>query len=120
MNGKAEALAEQVSFSLRGRNPSLRQHHRQTLARLGLILRRSCHIPIHRKMAQKRLHFERTQIFRMSFVIEQNEAPRPVETNLLGANTVMTYPNLGPHPVEQLGRVLGNHFNFHPRNFRTA
>lgn len=86
--------------------------------RLRLILRRSCHIALHGKMAQKTLHFIRAHVLRMTFVMEQQKPPRPVEVSLLGADAIVAHTNFCAHSVEQFGGILNSGLSFHLQNFR--
>ena len=77
-------------------------------------------MPFAGQIGQKIPHRLGTQRLGMLLAMKKNVAPRPIDISLFRAQAVMTQPNFSPHPIKQLGRILRDSVNFHPRNFRLA
>lgn len=71
----------------------------------GLILGRSCHPSIDRKMAEKSGYFFFAHFRGVPFFMKQDEAPDPLDVRLLGADAVALHSQMPANAVEQFRRA---------------
>ena len=77
-------------------------------------------MPLAGQIRQEIPHRLGTQRLGMLLAMIKNVAPRPIDIRLFRAQAVMPQSNFSPHPIKQLGRIVRDNVNFHPRNFRLA
>ena len=78
-----------------------------------LILCGKCNVSIHGDVAQKCLDFSLAHITGVSFVVEQDKAPDPIDISMFSANAVMLGSDSSSNTVEQtkhLGDVYKHDF----------
>ena len=69
----------------------------------GLVLRGCRDVPLHGQMGQKRLDSCGTERAWVLFVMKQDEAPRPIDIRLFGADAVVARAQMNAQLVQQLG-----------------
>ena len=69
--------------------------------RLRLPLGRRGNMPVHCQVSQEGCHFCRTEFAGMALAVKDDEAPDPVRVGFLGADRVVSNPNLLPQSIHQ-------------------